>query len=241
MSGLRIGGRGRGPGDIGCAEAEELAPDLALGLLDGAERAAVLAHVDRCPSCRADVASLTELGEQLLLLVPETSPPAELESDVLAQIAPERRQRRRRRSRRALGAVAAALLALAGLAVLLADLGGGGDVGDGGGGSTVAAVGMAEMRSRQGEVVGEAILLQSSSDMQVSLHLQDWLQELYEEDDTRRWSLTVHDTGGRRASYPMPFDGGPNTVTLDADTAQVTTVAVVDQTGRAWCSGTFVD
>jgi len=69
-----------------CSRFHDLAPELALGLLDGAERAEVLAHLERCARCHADVASLTELGEQLLLLAPEVPPPAGFETRVLAQL-----------------------------------------------------------------------------------------------------------------------------------------------------------
>jgi hypothetical protein len=71
-----------------CSRLYDLAPELALGLLDGAERAEVLAHLERCAKCHADVASLTELGEQLLLLAPQVPPPAGFETRVLARLAP---------------------------------------------------------------------------------------------------------------------------------------------------------
>jgi hypothetical protein len=71
-----------------CSRLYDLAPELALGLLDGAERAEVLAHLERCARCHGDVASLTEIGEQLLLLAPEVQPPAGFESRVLDRVAP---------------------------------------------------------------------------------------------------------------------------------------------------------
>jgi len=73
-----------------CSRLYDLAPELALGLLDGAERAEALAHLERCAKCHADVASLTELGEQLLLLAPEGSPPAGFETRVLQQLEQQR-------------------------------------------------------------------------------------------------------------------------------------------------------
>lgn len=69
-----------------CSRLHDLAPELALGVLDGAERAEALAHLERCAKCHADVASLTELGEQLLLLAPEVPPPAGFETRVLDQV-----------------------------------------------------------------------------------------------------------------------------------------------------------
>jgi hypothetical protein len=71
-----------------CSRLYDLAPELALGLLDGAERAEVLAHLEQCARCHGDVASLTEIGEQLLLLAPEVQPPAGFESRVLDRVAP---------------------------------------------------------------------------------------------------------------------------------------------------------
>jgi hypothetical protein len=71
-----------------CSRLYDLAPELALGLLDGAERAEVLAHLEQCATCHTDVASLTEIGEQLLLLGPEAQPPAGFENRVLDRLAP---------------------------------------------------------------------------------------------------------------------------------------------------------
>jgi hypothetical protein len=142
-----------------CSRLYDLAPELALGLLDGAERAEALAHLERCAKCHADVASLTELGEQLLLLAPEGSPPAGFESRVLQQLEQQRptaeppdeaapaalrsatttiappapgRRRRRYRFHRTLLAAAAALVVLVGSAVVLVAGAGDGDGGRGG-------------------------------------------------------------------------------------------------------------
>ena len=38
-----------------CAALREVAADLALGALDGSARGEALAHVARCPACRAHV------------------------------------------------------------------------------------------------------------------------------------------------------------------------------------------
>jgi hypothetical protein len=254
VNGRRIGGiggfggfGGRGAGDIDCAQAQELAPELALGLLDGAERAAVLAHLDRCPACRRDVASLTELGEHLLLLAPRVPPPAGFESDVLAQLAPERRQRRRRRSRRVLGAVAAALLAAAGMASLvrsLGDDGGSGEVRADGARSTTSST-VAEqtaiMRAdTNGRVVGETVLRQIGADMEAELALEEGLREYYAQTAAtgeHKWWLAVFDVSGSHTMYPISFDQQTSTVTLDQGPGQVRSIAVVDETHRPWCSG----
>lgn len=256
MSGLRLGGfGGRGSGDMDCDRAEKLAPDLALGLLDGAERAAVLAHVDGCGSCRREVASLTELGEHLLLLAPEMPPPAGFESDVLGQLAPERRQRRRRRSRRVVGAAAAALLGLGGSAVVVESLRDGGgsgkdkEVADDDGPTRdddQAASKTAVMRTGEagdGEVVGETVLRQAGSRVQAELEFEEPVRSYYAEtaaSGEHTWWLAVYDLTGAHAMYPITFDAAISTVTLDEGRADdVAGVAVVDDAHRRWCSGDF--
>ena len=60
---------------IGCATTREAAPELALDVLDGAERADVLHHVARCPGCLAYVAELAQVTDQLVCLAPDLEPP----------------------------------------------------------------------------------------------------------------------------------------------------------------------
>ncbi|HEY0813544.1 MAG TPA: zf-HC2 domain-containing protein [Pseudonocardia sp.] len=73
--------------DLRCDTCRELAPELALGLLGGDERAAVLAHLQRCERCRDDVAALTGLHERMRTLVPPVEPPAGFETCVLRRLA----------------------------------------------------------------------------------------------------------------------------------------------------------
>jgi hypothetical protein len=73
-----------------CLRCRELAPELALGLLDGHERAEALAHLERCPPCSDDVARLAELHDRLRALVPPVEPPAGFEERVLHRIGPVR-------------------------------------------------------------------------------------------------------------------------------------------------------
>jgi len=78
-----------------CAAARERAPDLALGMLDGAERAAVLEHTHRCPSCQALLSDLSGVADTLVHLAPELEPPAGLASRLVAMMRQPRRSRRR--------------------------------------------------------------------------------------------------------------------------------------------------
>jgi predicted anti-sigma-YlaC factor YlaD len=85
---------------IGCDAAREAAPELALDVLDGAERARVLHHLESCPSCRAHLRDLAGTVDALLGLAPPVA-------------SPEVRTARRRRPRRlAVGAAVAAVLAV---------------------------------------------------------------------------------------------------------------------------------
>jgi hypothetical protein len=101
----------------GCSEIEELAPELALGLLAGGERARALGHLASCPACRATVEELVRVAEALLLLGPEAEPPVGFEARVLDRLEREGRppQPARPRWRRALVPVAAAAAVAAAL------------------------------------------------------------------------------------------------------------------------------
>jgi hypothetical protein len=72
--------------DMSCDEFAEVAAELALGVLTGRERAAALAHLDGCESCREHVRELTMAGDELLALLPAAEPPAGFESRVLDRL-----------------------------------------------------------------------------------------------------------------------------------------------------------
>lgn len=79
-----------------CAEVRDLAPELALGVLGGAERAETLAHIDDCAPCRSLVGELTDASELLPLLAREAEPPPGFETRVLAAVGGRPRGRRLR-------------------------------------------------------------------------------------------------------------------------------------------------
>jgi hypothetical protein len=72
--------------DMSCDEFAEVAAELALGVLTGRERAAALAHLDGCESCREQVRELTLAQDELLALLPSQEPPAGFESRVLERL-----------------------------------------------------------------------------------------------------------------------------------------------------------
>lgn len=61
----------------------------ALGALPASERAAVAAHLDRCPVCAEDAASLERAAMGLVEMVPVVEPPRELRDRIMAVVEPE--------------------------------------------------------------------------------------------------------------------------------------------------------
>jgi anti-sigma factor RsiW len=100
---------------MNCAEVRDLIPELALGSLDGATRADVLAHIARCPACRAEARELADVVDGLVALAPEVEPPSGFADGVLDAIRAEQAPRRppavvarRWRTRQLVAAAAAA-------------------------------------------------------------------------------------------------------------------------------------
>ncbi len=94
---------------LSCTEVRTLAPELALEVLGGAERADALDHAAQCVACRAFVAELSETADALTLLAPEAEPPPGFESRALGALG----MARARRPWRRMVAFAAAAAALA--------------------------------------------------------------------------------------------------------------------------------
>lgn len=92
-----------------CDEVKALAPELALNLASGEQRAAALGHVARCPSCRREVEAMSEVADAILLLAPPAEPPPGFESRVLSRLPAARR----RPWRRVLAVAAAVVLTAA--------------------------------------------------------------------------------------------------------------------------------
>ena len=106
-----------------CAEMRELAPELALGVLVGAERGEALAHLAGCAECRHFVDELSETADSLLLLAGQAEPSVGFESRVLAHLAVD--EPRRRPWRGIATAAAAALLAAAATGIVVHQVDGG--------------------------------------------------------------------------------------------------------------------
>ncbi|MFL5907921.1 MAG: zf-HC2 domain-containing protein [Solirubrobacterales bacterium] len=105
-----------------CEEIRELAPELALGVVEGEERGRALEHLADCPDCRRRVEELSEVADELLLLAPHREVPVGFESRALAPLQPAPKPRRRRlRLVLAPAAAAAAAVAIT-LAIVSGDL-----------------------------------------------------------------------------------------------------------------------
>lgn len=88
---------------VECVAVREQAPELALGVLYGAERAEALLHIGSCTRCQALVTELTEVADALPLAVPEVEPSPGFGRRVLVA----KRSGRRRAIRRVVALLAA--------------------------------------------------------------------------------------------------------------------------------------
>ncbi|MBN2624302.1 MAG: zf-HC2 domain-containing protein [Acidimicrobiales bacterium] len=232
-----------------CEQLRDMAPDVALGLLTGRERAAALAHLERCETCRTEVAALAGTADELLLAAPEATPPDGFAAGVLARLAAEepvrdapgapapidgdRGARPSGRRRMVVAAVAAVVvLVVGGLAVALRS--------DGGAGTEVAAT--AVMRTGQGQVVGEATV-SGDAPAAVEIDVPGWdaMVDRWGGASEAGYLLAVETSDGERTVKPAPGAGDDDgwSVTVDAPAGDVTTVSVLDDEGRVWCSGRF--
>jgi hypothetical protein len=100
-----------------CARVGPLLAELATGAATGYERAGVLRHVAGCLACRGELAELSRVADDVLLLAPLREPPAGFESAVMRRLQPVAGRGRGRilprRSARAPRPLAARLLAAA--------------------------------------------------------------------------------------------------------------------------------
>jgi putative zinc finger protein len=85
---------------MSCEELKDLAPEIALGTIEGEERAEALRHLATCGECRRVVDQLTTVADELLMLAPVQEPPAGFESRVIDALGFQRQAPRRRVGRR---------------------------------------------------------------------------------------------------------------------------------------------
>jgi hypothetical protein len=223
-----------------CAQVREVAAELALDLLEGAERAAVLAHLENCAPCRNEVSSLTEASAQLLLLAPDSEPSPGFAAGVVAEVhrlstpdlpnrpptAPATASRRWGRRAFAFAAVAVAVLAL--VATVVVRLGAGGE----------SEALTADMRTGSGATVGR-VSVEADEPTTVTVSVPGWdelVRGYAEPVDATYWLAVEHDDGSRDLHPLRPDDDNIWVVPVDHDPGSIATVSVLDRQGRVWCS-----
>jgi hypothetical protein len=92
-----------------CDEVRELAPELALGIAAGEQRARALVHMATCTACRTMVEDMSRAADSMLLLAPEKEPPVGFEAHAARRV---RGMRPRHRLRLAVGFASVVLVSV---------------------------------------------------------------------------------------------------------------------------------
>ncbi|HKS50305.1 MAG TPA: hypothetical protein VJS67_00365 [Pseudonocardiaceae bacterium] len=72
--------------ELSCPQCQELAEELALGVLSCHQRADALAHLEGCSSCQDKVSALTATADRLVELLPPVEPPTGFEQRVISAL-----------------------------------------------------------------------------------------------------------------------------------------------------------
>jgi hypothetical protein len=216
---------------IDCAQLADAAPELALGVLGGRERAEALEHLDGCSSCQQLVTSLSGVTDELLRsLAPSVEPSEGFEARVLRAMAPAAPAGLRRAKRRGLVAslaVAACVALLVGLLVAIAP-------------SAKPAVASAKMQTANGQVVGW-IFHDSHQPTAVHMTLPGWADQIQRYGQAgAAYSLRITDRTGAERVFPVALDNDAAwAATLDIDPGAIKSAALIDGRGHVWCQADF--
>lgn len=215
-----------------CDAVDRLTAELALDVLDGDDRAAVLDHVATCARCRRELVELSAVADALLHAVPAFEPPAGFEDRVLRQ-APVPRVpsgpaagRSRRRPAVLVGAVAAVLVVAIAVGALVVTRGRSPDDG----------VRTAAMVTPDHRVVGRVVVLDAPTALVVALPGWESGGDHAGADD---YSLRVTLRSGRTVVLgPAPLAGGYGGFgpLRAAAAGDVATVELIERSGRVSCS-----
>jgi hypothetical protein len=208
-----------------CDDVEVLAPELALGLVSGDERAAALTHVETCRTCRGLVEELSRAADTIVLLAPSVEPTAGFEQRVMTALDVPRRQRPRQRV--ALLAAAAVVV----IALVAATMIGRVTAGDGSGSATTQ-VAKATMLTADAEAVGDVYVLRGDVGL-VFLSVPRWSRS-----GAEYYVQLGLDDGTTAKLAATGVEGSPGTfaTSIEDDAGRVVSVALVDATGHVLCS-----
>jgi anti-sigma factor RsiW len=222
-----------------CAEVEDLAAELALGGIGGAERAVALAHLARCDACRTLVDQLARAADSILLVAPAVEPPAGFESRVLARIAaaaePVPLRPRGSRRRVWLGAAAVALVAaMSGVGV--AELGQRGDGRSVTQVAPIASVRTALATDPAGRWTCQVVVYGTQpTRLVVSLDRTDGLSAGFSVEALREGSEDAIPVG----TFTISEGHGSLATTVDLQAGQFRAIRVLDQTGKVRYEAVF--
>lgn len=202
--------------------------ELALGLLNGVDRAEALAHLAECPLCRVEVERLADAADRLLLVGHRAEPPPGFESGVLAAM--ERDLTARRRVRKWRGLVVPLVAAAASALIVL------GIVWSIRAASPSPLTLAAPMVTPSGREVGE-VRLEGGDPPWLLISVPGW----------KRWDAEV----GQPLDYRLHVELADGTTvemrdvelsasgewgaTADFEPSQVRGVSIADASGRIWC------
>jgi hypothetical protein len=216
-----------------CADLAEVAPELALEILGGAERAAAIAHLEGCVSCQQLVDTLAADADRLLMLAPSAEPPAGFQDRVLTSLtqvaqpeAPPVRIPDRRAWTRARGVAMLGLAASVALVALALGLGPAARPSPAG----------AEMRTGAGEVVGH-VFVHGEPEAALFMTLPGWTNQIERYAPPHQtYALRIERGHGTPRLVPLDLEHDSSWgATLDVDPDSITAVAVVDSQGHVWC------
>ncbi|HET9075677.1 MAG TPA: hypothetical protein VFN68_01990 [Acidimicrobiales bacterium] len=217
--------------DFTCEGFRHVSAELALGLADAHERAAVLAHLERCPTCRAEIRQLSDVADALAAMAPPAEPPAGFESRVLANLARLKHPPAgwRLPSRR--------LLQLAAAAVLVAMVGVGGWL-LGAASSPAPTIDAGHLVTAKlvasGRTVGD-VVVDTDGTPWMSMHLEMG-------GTSGRFTCRITTASGRSeemGSFPVSAGTGAWAAALPAGVGSIRTAEVVDPAGRIMASASL--
>jgi hypothetical protein len=222
-----------------CDKVRAMDAELALGVVDGEQRAEALEHLAGCESCRRAIGELSFVADELLLVAPRAEPPAGFESRVLEQIQPQRGRPRRRLAMLAGASLAVAVAAATVFVVGLRDGGESARQGpDGGAGAETRSGAGAETRAR---LYGDGDVARGSASGYPGS--PSWLFVTVDRPyRSGRYRCEIVTRGGRRiALRSFKLDAGTRSwgVSLPVDLSDVAGVRLVRAGGNDVLEGKF--